>query len=542
MSGSNSSPPAAKPGALDEPLGLTVHSLPSPQRSGARPTRSAPRAGRWKMLAVLLVCAAPVIASYFTYYVVRPEGRRNYGELIDPQRPLPALTATTLRRQAGAAAVAQGPVAAGQRGRRRLRRRCARSTCTCSASCARAWARRRTGSTGSGWSPTTRPCADALQPALAQATVLRVTGAQLAQWLAPAPGQQLADHLYVVDPHGQLDDALSRRPWTPPARAKAKRDLERLLRASAAWDKAGPAGSPWTRSSLYDLAPAPAPACCWASWSRSGRWPGSGCATARPAPARRLQALTAADAVPHLRPGAVRRLHAPDRFGPGLPRLARLLRQRQPGRRARARSARRRPRMPTGPGHARQGLDRDGPPLPRHRRRRADHRRWRSRTWLQRKRGASPVQSLVARRSRWSWVCLQGAFGALTVTMKLFPAIVTLHLLGGLVLLALLCRAGRGATAQAAAAARAGGRRAGAARAGCSRPSRCSGCRSRWAAGSAPTTRCWPATSSRPARAAGGRRWISRQGFELWRELGKTRRRRARRASPRSPRSTTRTG
>ncbi len=36
------------------------------------------------------------------------------------------------------------------------------------------------------------------------------------------------------------------------------------------------------------------------------------------------------------------------------------------------------------------------------------------------------------------WVCLQGAFGALTVTMKLFPAIVTLHLLGGMVLLAML--------------------------------------------------------------------------------------------------------
>ncbi len=37
------------------------------------------------------------------------------------------------------------------------------------------------------------------------------------------------------------------------------------------------------------------------------------------------------------------------------------------------------------------------------------------------------------------WVCIQGAFGALTVTMKLFPAIVTLHLMGGLLLLALLC-------------------------------------------------------------------------------------------------------
>ena len=37
-----------------------------------------------------------------------------------------------------------------------------------------------------------------------------------------------------------------------------------------------------------------------------------------------------------------------------------------------------------------------------------------------------------------AWVCLQGAFGALTVTMKLYPLIVTLHLLGGMVLLVLL--------------------------------------------------------------------------------------------------------
>ena len=36
------------------------------------------------------------------------------------------------------------------------------------------------------------------------------------------------------------------------------------------------------------------------------------------------------------------------------------------------------------------------------------------------------------------WVCVQGAFGALTVTMKLYPLIVTAHLLGGLFLLALL--------------------------------------------------------------------------------------------------------
>ena len=56
-------------------------------------------------------------------------------------------------------------------------------------------------------------------------------------------------------------------------------------------------------------------------------------------------------------------------------------------------------------------------------------------SWLDRKRAHTspwwPTLTLV-------WVCLQGAFGALTVTMKLFPAIVTMHLLGGLVLLALL--------------------------------------------------------------------------------------------------------
>jgi cytochrome c oxidase assembly protein subunit 15 len=36
------------------------------------------------------------------------------------------------------------------------------------------------------------------------------------------------------------------------------------------------------------------------------------------------------------------------------------------------------------------------------------------------------------------WVLLQGAFGKYTVTLKLYPAVVTLHLLGALVLLALL--------------------------------------------------------------------------------------------------------
>jgi len=58
-------------------------------------------------------------------------------------------------------------------------------------------------------------------------------------------------------------------------------------------------------------------------------------------------------------------------------------------------------------------------------------------TWVQRRRGGTlnPGWPTLT----FAWVCVQGAFGALTVTMKLFPAIVTMHLLGALVLLMLLC-------------------------------------------------------------------------------------------------------
>lgn len=57
---------------------------------------------------------------------------------------------------------------------------------------------------------------------------------------------------------------------------------------------------------------------------------------------------------------------------------------------------------------------------------------------------AIPIGTNVAVHPAWPtltlfWVMLQGAFGAWTVTMKLFPAIVTLHLLGGIILLILLC-------------------------------------------------------------------------------------------------------
>jgi cytochrome c oxidase assembly protein subunit 15 len=59
-------------------------------------------------------------------------------------------------------------------------------------------------------------------------------------------------------------------------------------------------------------------------------------------------------------------------------------------------------------------------------------------SWLQARRPGAQAISPWWPTLTLFWVCIQGAFGALTVTMKLFPFIVTLHLLGGLMLLALL--------------------------------------------------------------------------------------------------------
>ncbi len=213
-----------------------MHSLPSPEGAAdadARRTVS----GRWKMLAVMLVCAAPVIASYFTYYVVRPEGRRNFGELIEPQRPVPALAAVPLQGPPTTLDTLRGQwllvtVAGG----------------ACDAVCENHLYLQRQLREGLGkdkdrvdrvWLVTDDvPVRPQLLPALAEAVVWRVDAAQLAQWLQPAPGQSLAGHLYVVDPMGnfmlRFPAGLDRQ-----TAAKAKKDRERLMRASASWDQAG---------------------------------------------------------------------------------------------------------------------------------------------------------------------------------------------------------------------------------------------------------------------------------------------------------------
>jgi len=218
----------------DQPLGLTVHSMPTPQDL-ATPQQT--RMGRWKMLLVLLVCAAPVVASYFTYYVLRPEGRRNFGELINPQKPLPDLVATALDgRQVNLQTLKGQWLLISVAG------------AACDAACARQLYLQRQLREGLGkdkdrldwvWLiDDAAPLAPEIMPALKTATVLRVSAQDLQAWLAPANGATLQDHLFLVDPLGNW---MLRFPAQLSAEQapKAKRDLERLLRAASSWDKAG---------------------------------------------------------------------------------------------------------------------------------------------------------------------------------------------------------------------------------------------------------------------------------------------------------------
>jgi hypothetical protein len=230
---------------VDEPLGLTVHSLPSPQESVGDDSRRT-RTGRLKMLAVLAVCAAPVVASYFTYYVIRPEGRRNFGELVEPQRPIPAVEARGLD--------GKSLVLSELRGQWLL---ISVAPAACDPACEKHLYLQRQLREGLGkekdrldwvWLvPDTAPIRPALLPAVTQATVLRVDPAQLSQWLAPAQGQQLSDHLYLVDPLGNWMmrfPAVGASGLDPSAAKNIKRDLERVLRASASWDQSGRGRAP----------------------------------------------------------------------------------------------------------------------------------------------------------------------------------------------------------------------------------------------------------------------------------------------------------
>lgn len=229
MSGSNSSVPE---GLAAENLHLTVHSMPAPDLNQRRT-----RTGRLKMLLVLAICAAPVVASYLTYFVIRPQARTNYGTLILPTRPLPAegwqrldgstLPDTALKGQWLLVTVSGASCDAACDRRlfmqRQLREMLGRERDRLD----KVWI-----VMGAGDPP---PALRAAAESVAGMQIVRAERDLVARWLQPEPGHALEEHLYLVDPMGEW---MMRMPADADP-AKVKRDLERLMRASAGWDKPG---------------------------------------------------------------------------------------------------------------------------------------------------------------------------------------------------------------------------------------------------------------------------------------------------------------
>ncbi|MCK9688406.1 hypothetical protein [Scleromatobacter humisilvae] len=219
-----------------ESLTFTLHDTPAPMRDYSA---AQSRRGRITMLVILFACALPVIASYFTYYVIRPGGRTNYATLIEPQRPLPSLDAvpaqdmnghsvplTTLKGQWLMIVVA--PAGCGKlcESNLFLQRQLREMMGAERDRIQKVWL---------------VDSSEAVEPALAAAVAAppavatyRVERSALAGWLEPEAHHQLEESLYIVDPLGNW---MMRTPANPDP-VKLKKDVDKLLRASAWWNRA----------------------------------------------------------------------------------------------------------------------------------------------------------------------------------------------------------------------------------------------------------------------------------------------------------------
>lgn len=185
-------------------------------------------AGRWKLLAVIAICASPLIASYFSYYVIKPEGRTNYGALIDPRaHPMPALEAATLDGKPFGLDAYKGKWIMVQV-----------SAAECDDGCRKKLHDMRQLRLAQGkdrdriervWLITDdKPLETVLMREYDGTQLLRIKQEALKSWLPVESGTTSADHIYMIDPLGNL---MMRFPKDGDPN-KIKKDLAKLLKAS----------------------------------------------------------------------------------------------------------------------------------------------------------------------------------------------------------------------------------------------------------------------------------------------------------------------
>ncbi|MUI12601.1 cytochrome C oxidase subunit I [Massilia dura] len=185
--------------------------------------------GRWKLFAVLAVCASPLVASYITYYVIKPSSRNNYGTLIDPrERPMPVMATRTL---------AGDPVTLQSLNGKWIMLKAGGSDC--GQACQDQLFTMRQLRTMQGkemdrvervWLITDEQPLDTLLMRVNDGTrMLRAPAGTVDKWLPVEAGGKAEEHIYIIDPRGNL---MMRFPKNPDP-AKMKKDIGKLLKASA---------------------------------------------------------------------------------------------------------------------------------------------------------------------------------------------------------------------------------------------------------------------------------------------------------------------
>ena len=185
--------------------------------------------GRWTLLLIALVCAAPVIGSYFTYYVIKPKGgTTSYGTLIDPQRPIPGALVVT-------GEDGKQMKLASLRGRWLM---ISVDSSACDKPCVtKLYFMRQVRATQAGererivnvfLRTDAGKVPDVVDSAYKDTEMLIADPKEVAAWLPADDGTQITDHIYLVDPSGNL---MMRFPKDAnPTRIKG--DVTKLLRNS----------------------------------------------------------------------------------------------------------------------------------------------------------------------------------------------------------------------------------------------------------------------------------------------------------------------
>ena len=187
-------------------------------------------AGRWKLFAVIAVCAAPVIASYTTYYLIKPSGRTNYGDFIESAiHSIPTdLATTTLDGKATQLKEFEGKWIMVQVDGGACTELCRKKLYDMRQ--LRLTQGRERDRIERVWLITDEtPLDTVLMREYDGTRMLRANAAAVAKWLPTVGGSTDIDHVYLIDPLGRL---MMRFPKNANPN-KIKKDLGKLLAASS---------------------------------------------------------------------------------------------------------------------------------------------------------------------------------------------------------------------------------------------------------------------------------------------------------------------